>query len=68
MTNETKQISVCICTYKRPRFLTRLLKELGSQDTNGLSSYSILLADKHRTQPRQWFPALLTYMTVHGLR
>ena len=68
MTNETKHMSVCICTYKRPRFLTRLLKEFGSQDTNGLFSYSRLLADKHHTQPRQWFPAFLTYMTVHGLR
>ena len=43
--NETKHISVCICTYKRPHFLKRLLEELGGQDTDGLFTYSIVVAD-----------------------
>ncbi|TLY26375.1 MAG: glycosyltransferase family 2 protein [Nitrospirae bacterium] len=50
MTNETKHISVCICTYKRPRFLKRLLEELGGQDTSGLFTYSIVVADNDHLQ------------------
>ena len=42
----TKQhISVCICTYKRPECLKRLLSELSRQDTDDLFSYSIVVAD-----------------------
>ncbi len=41
MANEPKHISGCICTYERPRFLKRLLEELGDQDTSGLFTYSI---------------------------
>jgi len=44
-TNETKHISVCICTYKRPHFLKRLLNALSSQDTGGRFTYSIVVAD-----------------------
>lgn len=45
MTKEQPHISVCICTYKRPDFLKRLLGELGGQDTGGLFTYSIVVAD-----------------------
>ncbi len=45
MTNEAKHISVCICTYKRPHFLKRLLEELGRQETSGLFTYSIVVVD-----------------------
>jgi glycosyltransferase involved in cell wall biosynthesis len=38
-------ISVCICTYKRPLLLRRLLKELTRQDTGGHFTYSIVVAD-----------------------
>jgi succinoglycan biosynthesis protein ExoM len=38
-------ISVCICTYKRPVFLRRLLAGLGVQETNNLFTYSIVVAD-----------------------
>src|SRR5664280_1724691 len=41
----TKHISVCICTYKRPWLLKRLLGEIGKQETGGLFSYSIVVAD-----------------------
>src|SRR5437879_12601236 len=50
MTDETRHISVCICTYKRPRFLKRLLEELGCQDTGGLFTYSIVVADNDHLQ------------------
>jgi len=45
VSEELNHISVCICTYKRPQFLERLLKELGRQETEGLFTYSIVVAD-----------------------
>lgn len=53
MTNETKHISVCICTYKRPQFLKRLLGELRDQGTAGLFTYSIVVADNDYLQSAQ---------------
>ena len=38
-------ICVCVCTYKRPLMLTRLLTELNRQETGGLFTYSIVVAD-----------------------
>ena len=43
--NRKKHISVCICTFKRPDLLKRLLHELENQETEGLFSYSIVVAD-----------------------
>ena len=40
-----KHISVCICTYKRPYLLARLLTALGSQESEGLFSFSIVVVD-----------------------
>src|SRR5947199_8829379 len=45
MTKEKPHISVCICTYKRPALLRRLLEELGRQETGGLFTFSIIVAD-----------------------
>jgi glycosyltransferase involved in cell wall biosynthesis len=45
MSDGMKHINVCVCTYKRPRFLKRLLEDLHSQDTGGLFTYSIVVAD-----------------------
>jgi len=50
MTNQTNHISVCICTYKRPGFLKRLLGELADQATGGLFTYSIVVADNDQLQ------------------
>src|SRR5438093_7558831 len=50
MTKESQHISVCICTYKRPRDFQRLLEELGGQDTGGLFTYSIVVADNDHLQ------------------
>src|SRR5712664_254520 len=45
MSPEKPHISVCICTYKRPQFLKRLLQGLAKQDTGGLFTYSTVVAD-----------------------
>ena len=38
-------ICVCICTYKRPNLLKRLLEKLQNQKTNNLFTYSIIIVD-----------------------
>lgn len=38
-------IAVCICTYKRPEMLKRLLTDLASQQTDGAFTYSVVVAD-----------------------
>lgn len=43
-------ICVCICTYKRPKYLIRLLKELEKQTTEGLFDYSIVIVDNDSAQ------------------
>jgi succinoglycan biosynthesis protein ExoM len=43
-------ISVCVCTYKRPLLLKRLLDELKRQNTDGLFTYSIVVADNDEAQ------------------
>lgn len=40
-----KHICVCVCTYKRPELLERLLTELPKQATGGLFTYSIVVVD-----------------------
>ncbi len=43
-------ISICICTFKRPDLLHRLLVELEHQETEGLFSCSVVVADNDRLQ------------------
>ena len=45
-----KHIAVCICTYKRPDYLKRLLDELAGQETGGLFTYSIVVVDNDRSE------------------
>ncbi|HXY51050.1 MAG TPA: glycosyltransferase family 2 protein [Terriglobales bacterium] len=45
MTNESIHVGVCICTYKRPQFLKRLLEELADQETDGRFTHSIVVVD-----------------------
>ena len=45
MEPKTDHISVCICTYRRPKLLDRLLLELQKQITENLFSYSIVVVD-----------------------
>lgn len=48
--SEPAHIAVCVCTYKRPLLLKRLLKELIRQDTGGLFRFSIVVADNDETR------------------
>ena len=50
MTTEAKHITVCICTFKRPNLLKRLLDELERQITEGLFNYSVVVADNDHRQ------------------
>lgn len=43
-----KTVTVCICTYRRPEPLRRLLDEVARQDTAGRFSYSLVVADNDR--------------------
>ena len=46
-------ISVCVCTYKRPQLLRRLLNELSLQETENQFTFSILVADNDEAQSAQ---------------
>jgi succinoglycan biosynthesis protein ExoM len=50
MNDVIKHISVCICTYRRPALLMRLLKTLSCQDTKGLFTYSIVVCDNDENE------------------
>jgi len=45
-----KHISVCICTYRRPQSLLRLLTELTAQATGGRFTYSVVVADNDHSE------------------
>jgi succinoglycan biosynthesis protein ExoM len=42
---QVAHIAVCVCTYKRAVLLRRLLDELSRQETGGLFTYSVVIAD-----------------------
>ena len=48
-----RHVDVCICTYKRPRLLTRLLQELERQQTGGAFAFSIVVADNDAARSAQ---------------
>jgi hypothetical protein len=43
--SKTPHIAVCVCTYKRPAELKRLLRNLEEQKTDGMFTYSVVVAD-----------------------
>jgi succinoglycan biosynthesis protein ExoM len=50
MSDEIKHVTVCICTFVRPRLLRRLLEKLNLQHTEGRFNYSIVVADNDRSR------------------
>ncbi len=48
--SEMAHICVCVCTYKRPKPLKRLLLGLSGQETEGLFTYSVVIADNDETE------------------
>lgn len=55
-------ITVCICTYKRPEFLKRLLNELKTQDTAELFTYSIMVVDNDCLESAK--PEVMAFQTA----
>jgi succinoglycan biosynthesis protein ExoM len=53
MNGPPAHISVCLCTFKRPDLLKRLLDKLEGQITNGLFTYSISIADNDALKSAQ---------------
>jgi succinoglycan biosynthesis protein ExoM len=53
MVTEHKHVCVCICTFKRPLLLRRLLANLGQQRTNGRFTFSIGVTDNDSGQSAQ---------------
>jgi succinoglycan biosynthesis protein ExoM len=47
---DTKHITVCVCTYKRPELLARLLTRLDKQETNGLFNCSVVVVDNDQNE------------------
>lgn len=43
-------ISVCVCAFKRPAMLRRLLEKLAEQDTNDLFSFSVVVVDNDEAE------------------
>lgn len=66
----TPHIGVCICTYKRPGMLQRLLADLAEQRTDGAFTYSIAIADNDEARSAEaivagmgaGFPVALKYV------
>jgi succinoglycan biosynthesis protein ExoM len=60
ITVPTKHISICICTFKRPKLLRQLLERLENQRTDGLFTYSVVVADNDPAYSAQQVVAALS--------
>ena len=55
-----KHVDVCICTYKRPLLLKRLLEAVEGQHTGGAFTFSIVVADNEAASSAQEVVALFS--------
>ena len=53
-------LTVCICTFKRPAYLKKLLDELGRQDTGGQCTFSIVVTDNDQAESAK--PVVLDFL------
>jgi succinoglycan biosynthesis protein ExoM len=58
-------ISVCICTFKRTDLLKRLLGHLENQETEGLFTYSVTVADNDHLESAR--PVVAAFSASHRL-
>jgi len=66
MAKKVHHISVCICTFKRAELLKRLLERLENQRTEGLFTYSVVVADNDsRRSAEQFVSAFSATSQVH---
>jgi len=65
MISEPAHICVCVCTYKRSQFLQRLLKELCTQETEGLFQYSIVIVDNDYLRSAE--PAVMDFVAASAV-
>jgi succinoglycan biosynthesis protein ExoM len=60
---QAHQITVCICTLRRPQLLSQTLAKLEGQKTDGLFTYSIVVADNDGLQSAQQAVAAFSSVT-----
>ncbi len=68
MNEESNHICVCICTYRRPELLKRLLDSLRDQDTGGLFTYSIVVSDNDSARSAEAVAAEFARSSSVGIR
>ena len=66
MTDHKSHISVCVCTYKRPELLGRLLEGLREQQTKDRFTWSIVVADNDRWESAK--PTVTRFATSTGIQ
>ena len=66
--SQQHHVSICICTFKRPALLERLLENLQKQRTDGLFTYSAVVADNDPGQSAQQLVAELASTSAVPLK
>jgi glycosyltransferase involved in cell wall biosynthesis len=64
--SKTATIAVCICTYKRPELLKRLLERLCCQEADAKFSYSVVIADNDAARSGE--SVALEFARTSGIR
>jgi succinoglycan biosynthesis protein ExoM len=61
-------ISVCVCTYKRPLLLARLLNDLRRQETGGQFTYSIVVSDNDAERSAEAIVSAFAASSIIGVK
>lgn len=62
-----RHISVCICTFKRPQLLARVLEALRDQETHGQFTYSIVVVDNDRMKSAESIVSSFVAESCHSV-